>query len=48
MRYLVHHLLEDAAGSQPDDLAVLDRDRTLTYGELDRQSNQIAHVLIER
>lgn len=48
MRYLVHHLLEDAARSHPDDLAVLDRDRILTYGELDRQSNRIAHLLTER
>jgi amino acid adenylation domain-containing protein len=48
MRYLVHHLLEDAARKHPNDLAVLDRDRSLTYGELDRQSNRIAHLLAER
>lgn len=48
MRYLVHHLLEDSARKHPEDLAVVDRDRSLTYGELDRRANQIAHVLIER
>jgi amino acid adenylation domain-containing protein len=47
VRYLVHQLLEDAARSHPDDLAVLDGDRSLTYSELDRQSNRIAHLLSE-
>ena len=45
MRYLVHHLLEDAARAHPDDLAVVDRDRRLTYRELDDWSNRVARAL---
>jgi len=48
VRYLVHQLLEDAARRHPDDLAALDGDRSLTYGELDGQSNRVAHLLAER
>ncbi len=47
MRYLVHHMLEAAALSQPDATAVVDGDRCLTYGELDARANQLAHTLIE-
>ena len=46
MRYLVHHLVADAARTHPDDVAVVDRDRSLTYRQLDQQSNQIAQLLI--
>ena len=46
MRYLVHHLVADAARIHPDDVAVVDRDRSLTYRQLDQQSNQIAQLLI--
>ena len=35
MRYLVHHLVADAARTHPDDVAVVDRDRSLTYRQLD-------------
>ncbi len=46
MRYLVHHLVADAARTHPDDVAVVDRDRSLTYRELDQRSNRIAQLLV--
>ena len=48
MRYLVHQLVEESARRHPDDLAVVDRDRRLTYRELDEQSNRLAHLLSAR
>ena len=48
MRYLVHQLLEDSARKGPDAVAVVDRDRSLTYGKLNERSNQLAHLLVER
>src|SRR5687767_898936 len=47
MRYLVHQLVEDAASRNPDALAVIDRDTSLSYRQLDRRSNQIAHLLAD-
>jgi amino acid adenylation domain-containing protein/non-ribosomal peptide synthase protein (TIGR01720 family) len=35
------------AASQPDHLAVADKDSSLTYGQLDQQSNALAHKLIK-
>ena len=46
-RYLVHHYLEDSAQRTPDKTAVVDGDRSLTYGELDARANQIANLLGE-
>jgi amino acid adenylation domain-containing protein len=43
--YLVHHLVEAAAESRPDAIAVVDGDRSFTYGELDQLSNQVANLL---
>lgn len=45
--YLLHHLLSASARAHPDAPAVVDRSRTLTYAELDRRSNQLAHLLRE-
>jgi non-ribosomal peptide synthetase component F len=45
MKYLVHHLLEAAARQYPDSTAVVDRDRTLTYEQLDALSNRLASTL---
>jgi amino acid adenylation domain-containing protein len=42
---VIHARLEDAARARPDHPAVVDRGRSLTYGELDRRANQLAHVL---
>ncbi|MGH9896362.1 MAG: AMP-binding protein, partial [bacterium] len=45
MRYLVHHLLENAARQEPASVAVIDRERRLTYGQLDALSNRLASTL---
>jgi amino acid adenylation domain-containing protein len=45
MPYLVHHLLEAAAERLPASIAAIDRSRSLTYGQLDAQSNQVAATL---
>ena len=39
-RFLVNHYLEDSARRSPDRVAVVDGDRTMTYGELDARANQ--------
>ncbi len=44
-RYLVHHYLEDSAARTPDKTAVVDRDRSLTYAELDAEANRVANLL---
>ncbi len=46
MAYLLHQLLTESAVSRPDAEAVRLLDQALTYGELDRLSNQIANALI--
>ncbi|MCF5707191.1 amino acid adenylation domain-containing protein, partial [Pseudomonas syringae] len=44
---LVHELFEAHAGQQPDALAVSFESSQITYGELNRQANRIAHRLLE-
>jgi amino acid adenylation domain-containing protein len=44
-RYLVHHYLQDSAVRVPDKPAVVDKDRSLTYAELNERANQVAHLL---
>ena len=46
MAYLLQHLLADSAARQPDRPAVAAGDRSLTYSELDRLSNQVARALL--
>ena len=48
MAYLLHQLLTESAAQRPDAEAVRLLDRALTYAELDRLSNQIAHALIAK
>jgi amino acid adenylation domain-containing protein len=43
----LHLLLEHSADTDPDRLAVVDRDRKLSYRELDARANQLAHLLVE-
>ncbi|NTJ36653.1 AMP-binding protein, partial [Agrobacterium rhizogenes] len=43
----LHELFEEQARARPDAVAVVFEDQQLTYGELDRRSNQLAHHLIE-
>ncbi|MCF9016418.1 amino acid adenylation domain-containing protein, partial [Pseudomonas carnis] len=45
---LVHELVGDRARQTPDAVAVKFDAQTLTYGELDRQANRLAHALIAR
>ncbi|MEG8245553.1 amino acid adenylation domain-containing protein [Pseudomonas paracarnis] len=45
---LVHELVGDRARETPDAVAVKFDAQTLTYGELDRQANRLAHALIAR
>jgi amino acid adenylation domain-containing protein len=45
MAYLLQHLLTDSAARRPDQPAVAAGGRSLTYSELDRLSNQVAHAL---
>ncbi|MDP8242503.1 MAG: amino acid adenylation domain-containing protein [Candidatus Hinthialibacter antarcticus] len=44
-RVTVHELFEAQARQVPDKVAVIASDRTLTYRELDRAANQLAHEL---
>jgi amino acid adenylation domain-containing protein len=48
VRFLVHHLVADAARTHPDNVAVFDRDRSLTYRQLDEQSNRLAQILAQK
>ncbi|WP_342366742.1 non-ribosomal peptide synthase/polyketide synthase [Pseudomonas fluorescens] len=45
---LVHELFADRARENPDAVAVKFDAQTLTYGELNSQSNRLAHALIAR
>ena len=45
---LVHELFADRARETPDAVAVKFDAQTLSYGELDRQANRLAHALIAR
>jgi amino acid adenylation domain-containing protein len=43
---LIHGRFEVQAAAQPDALAVVFEDRTLTYGQLNARANQVAHRLL--
>jgi amino acid adenylation domain-containing protein len=44
---LLHRLLSRSAQDDPDRTAVEDRDRSLTYAELDARANQVANLLTD-
>ena len=44
----LHHLLQEKARQRPERAAVEFDKRILTYDELDRRSNQLAHLLVKR
>src|SRR4028119_327645 len=46
MPYLLQQLLEISAKQYPDREAVIYKNSSITYRELDQVSNQLAHVLI--
>ena len=46
MSFTLHHLLSKSAARQPDHEAVRLRNESITYGELERLANQLAHTLI--
>ena len=41
----IHHVIEAQAQRQPDRVAVIFNEQTLTYGELNTRANQLAHRL---
>jgi amino acid adenylation domain-containing protein len=45
MGYLVHHFLSESAQRDPDAIAFRHLTESVTYGELEAQSNQLAHAL---
>src|SRR5262249_13808383 len=45
--FLLHQLLERAAAERPGHVAVEDRERRITYAELDARANQLARRLQE-
>ncbi len=45
MKSLLHQLLQASADAHPDRVAVVDRDRSMTYAELEARANQLAHLL---
>jgi amino acid adenylation domain-containing protein len=45
--YLLHQLIERSAAEHPDRMAVIDGSRSLTYADLERQANRLAHLLID-
>jgi len=47
MAHVLHQLLTESAEPRPDAEAVRLLDQALTYGELEKLSNQLAHALIE-
>lgn len=44
----VHQLFEEQVEKNPDKIAVVACDKTLTYRELNEEANRIAHSLIEK
>ncbi|MDY2595248.1 MAG: amino acid adenylation domain-containing protein [Oliverpabstia sp.] len=43
----LHHMFEEQVKNNPDKNAVIARDGIVTYGELNRQANRIAHNLLK-
>ena len=46
MAFLLHQLLSESAIQHPDREAITFRDRTITYAELERETNKVAHELL--
>src|SRR5579863_8838836 len=48
MAYLLHQLLRESARRSPDKSAVISGEQSLSYGELDTLTDQLAGVLLAR
>jgi amino acid adenylation domain-containing protein/thioester reductase-like protein/non-ribosomal peptide synthase protein (TIGR01720 family) len=44
----IHRLFEEQAARTPDNVALILKDRCLTYQELNKKANQLAHILRKR
>jgi len=47
MQYLLHHFVEAAAATRPNDIAVIDGGRSITYERLEASANQLARLIME-
>jgi amino acid adenylation domain-containing protein len=45
--YVLHQLLSESASNYPDKEAIIYRNDVMTYAQLDRESNAMAHFLLE-
>ena len=45
--FLLHHLLDKSVNMYPDKVAILDKDKSLSYKDLDNKSTQMANALIK-
>ncbi len=43
----IHEVFERHVAAHPDKIALINGDETITFGELNRQANQLAHLLID-
>ena len=48
MAFLLHQLLSESASQHPDSPAVLFEEDMITYGELEKETNRLAHELLKR
>ena len=46
MAFLLHQLLSESAAKYPDKEAIAFRDQSMTYAELERETNKLAHTLL--
>ena len=46
MAFLLHHLLSESAAKYPARDAIICKDRAISYNELERESNKLAHKLV--
>ncbi|MBF9000416.1 non-ribosomal peptide synthetase [Vibrio nitrifigilis] len=44
----IHHRIEQTAARYANDIAVVDKDKQLTFAELNAQANQLAHWLVQQ
>jgi amino acid adenylation domain-containing protein len=47
MEYLLHRALSASAAAFPERIAVEDRDRAITYADLEARANRLGHLLVE-